>query len=63
LDTIYKIVATEKEEYNVGALVFRQQGPDKFGVKSLWKDATPMFGAVAAELDEKENQLRMATGK
>ena len=45
------------------ALVFRQQGPDKFGVKSLWKDATPMFMAVAADLEEKENQLRMATGR
>ena len=57
-----KIEATEREEYNVYALVFRQQGPDKFGIKSLWRDATPVFTTVVAELDEKENELRMATG-
>jgi hypothetical protein len=58
-----KIEAAKNEEYNMDALVFRQQGPDKFGVKSLWKDATPMFMAVTADLEEKENQLRMATGR
>jgi len=53
-----KLEVVEKEEYIVRMIVLRQQS-----IKKLWRDATPMFASLVAELQEKENQLRMATGK
>ena len=51
-------LALEKEEYNLRMLVLRQQS-----IKKLWRDATPLYISVVAELGEKENQLRMVTGE
>jgi hypothetical protein len=53
-----RIEAAAKEVENHGALVYREQT-----IKALWHEATPMYKALIAELDERENQLRMVMGK
>jgi hypothetical protein len=53
-----KVDAVTKEEYNHRALVLREQS-----IKALWHYATPQYESLIAELNERENQLRMLTGK
>ena len=49
-----KLEVVVKAEYNMKMLVLRQQS-----IRGLWKDATSLYLAVVAELNERENQLRM----
>ena len=56
LNIAKRIDAAVNEVENHGALVYREQT-----IKALWHEATPMYKALIAELDERENQLRMVS--
>ncbi len=49
-----KIEILTSETFNLREVVFRQRT-----IKSLWREATPMFNTIVAELNEAENQLKM----
>ena len=49
-----RLAAARKEQDVLQGITGRQRT-----IKTLWREATPMYRALMAELTEKENQLRM----
>ena len=52
-----KIEAKKKEVYVQKMLVLRQQS-----IRTLWKDPSPVYKTVVAEINEKEQQLHVISG-